>query len=104
MLGHFNVSLNIEDGIRGTSGVSMGMAEFKECVQNIGVEDINHSGLHYMWNQRLHADSGIIKKLDIVMGNGAFISLFINSYAIFLSIPNLGSLSSCFKDTNGKKQ
>lgn len=83
LIGDFNVALNIEDSTRGSSGLSIGMTKFKECVQKIEVEDLNQSGLHYTWNQRPHADSCILKKLDRVMINGSFLNMFVNSFAIF---------------------
>lgn len=49
LLGDFNVALNIEDTSTGTSGITYGMSDFKECVEKIEVEDINMVGLHYMW-------------------------------------------------------
>lgn len=36
-----------------------------------------------MWNQRPKADTGILKKLDRVMGNGTFLASFSDSYAVF---------------------
>lgn len=66
-----------------TSSFSIGMQEFRECVEHIGVEDINQSGMHFTWNQRPNATSGILKKLDRVMGNGEFINSFLNAYAVF---------------------
>lgn len=59
------------------------MTEFKDCVECIGVEDINQFGLFYTWNQLPNSDYGILKKLDRVMSNGAFLNDFINAHAIF---------------------
>ncbi|XP_071714550.1 uncharacterized protein [Rutidosis leptorrhynchoides] len=59
------------------------MREFRECVECIGVSDINHTGLHFTWNQRPNADTGFLKKVDRIMANNEFVSAFINSYAIF---------------------
>lgn len=83
VLGDFNVGLNFEDSRHDTSSLSIGMSEFHECVEHIGVEDINQSGMHSTWNQRPNATSGILKKLDLVIGNGEFISSFVNAYAVF---------------------
>lgn len=83
VLGDFNVSLNIEDSTRGSSGLCNGMVEFKECVEEIGIEDIHQSGIRYTWNQRPNSNSGILKKLDRVMVNGAFLNLFVEAFAVF---------------------
>lgn len=59
------------------------MKDFKECVENIAIADINKVGLHYTWNQRPNACSGILKKLDCIMSNEAFTCLFKDAYADF---------------------
>lgn len=47
LLGDLNVSLHLEDSTRGSSMFSKSMVEFRECIETIGVEDINSSGIHY---------------------------------------------------------
>lgn len=84
VLGDFNVGLNMEDHSRGSSSVSIGMREFRDYVEKIGLEDLNRYGLHFTWNQRPHACSGILKKLDRVMINGSFLPKFSNASAEFL--------------------
>lgn len=83
LLGDFNVALNIEDTSTGTSGITYGMMDFKDCVESIEIEDVNRVGLHYTWNQRPKANCGILKKLNRVMSNAAFTSLFGNAHAEF---------------------
>lgn len=83
LLGDFNVALNIEDSKSGTSGFTRDMWEFKECVEDIEVGDINQTGVHYTWNQKPHGDLGILKKLDRIMGNTNFISDFPRAFASF---------------------
>lgn len=63
VLGDFNVGLNLEDHSRSSLGITLGMREFRDCIEKIEVEDLHQSGLHYTWNQRPHASSGILKKL-----------------------------------------
>ena len=65
------------------------MQEFKECVNNIEVEDIASSGLFYTWTKNLHKvkagiKSGVLKKLDRIIGNEVFIGMFAQAHAIFL--------------------
>lgn len=50
ILGDFNVGLNIEDHSIGSSGITLGMREFKDCIDDLGVEDLNSTGLHFTWN------------------------------------------------------
>ncbi|GJU23286.1 hypothetical protein Tco_1156628 [Tanacetum coccineum] len=75
--------------------------DFKDCVYNVEVMDINSSGLHYTWNKKPKGGHGLLKKLDRVMGNIEFIDAFLDSHVVFqpyrnsdhapavLNIPNL---------------
>ncbi|XP_071712784.1 uncharacterized protein [Rutidosis leptorrhynchoides] len=45
--------------------------------------DVNQSGLQFTWNQRPKALYGVLKKIDIVMINDGFLTMFSNAYAIF---------------------
>ncbi|GKB82679.1 hypothetical protein Tco_0949574 [Tanacetum coccineum] len=45
--------------------------------------DINSSGLHFKWNQKPKGGSGLLKKLDRIMGNTEFIDAFPGAYALF---------------------
>ncbi|XP_071713643.1 uncharacterized protein [Rutidosis leptorrhynchoides] len=83
MMGDFNVSLELDDSTIGGSQVTIAMREFHECVEYLCMSDINHSGLHFTWNQRLNALDGMLKKIDRIMANDHFLNDFINSYAIF---------------------
>lgn len=83
VLGDFNVSLNLVDSSACSSSINMAMTEFKECIEDLCIDDINQIGLHFTWNQRPNAEIGILKKLDRVMGNDLFISKFTNAYTEF---------------------
>nr|GEW35392.1 RNA-directed DNA polymerase, eukaryota, reverse transcriptase zinc-binding domain protein [Tanacetum cinerariifolium] len=63
--------------------MSSAMCEFKDCVAAIEVVDATGTGLHYTWNQKPKGGSGILKKLDRIMGNIDFIDTFPGAYAIF---------------------
>ena len=76
LMGDFNAALNIEDTFFGTSDINIAMREFKECVETIEVEDINSTGLHYTWNQKPRAETGMLKKIDRVMSNMCFTNEF----------------------------
>ncbi|GJW90667.1 RNA-directed DNA polymerase, eukaryota, reverse transcriptase zinc-binding domain protein, partial [Tanacetum coccineum] len=61
------------------------MIYFQECHEHIEVEDLNSSGIHFTWIQiRQDHSSGILKKIDRVLGNIEFMSYFSNSHALFL--------------------
>ncbi|XP_021993289.1 uncharacterized protein LOC110890031 [Helianthus annuus] len=75
IMGDFNSSLYLEDSLTSSSTSSVGMREFKECVNNIEVFDINSSGLHYTWSNK-QKQGAVFKKIDRVMGNTPFIDVF----------------------------
>ncbi|GJV05570.1 hypothetical protein Tco_1343226 [Tanacetum coccineum] len=82
-MGDFNVALNIADSHSGSPQMNLAMIEFKDCVYNIEVMDINSTGLHFTWNQKLKDGDGVLKKLDRIMGNIEFIDSFPGAHAIF---------------------
>ncbi|GKD17093.1 RNA-directed DNA polymerase, eukaryota, reverse transcriptase zinc-binding domain protein [Tanacetum coccineum] len=83
LMGDFNVALNLEDSHSGSSQMSSAMIDFKDCVSAIDIMDINCTGLYYTWNQKPKSGSGILKKLDRVMGNLEFVDAFPGAHAIF---------------------
>nr|XP_043611509.1 uncharacterized protein LOC122583113 [Erigeron canadensis] len=82
-MGDFNSFLYLQDNYYGSSSISIGMKEFKECVVETELIDINSSGFHYTWTQKPKKGVGILKKIDRIMGNMQFITDFPSSYAIF---------------------
>nr|XP_043619929.1 uncharacterized protein LOC122591749 [Erigeron canadensis] len=83
LLGDFNVALNLEDKSEGSSTIDIALREFKDCIENLEVTDVNRSGLHYTWNQKARGKSGLLKKIDLVMANQDFLDSFIGVNAIF---------------------
>nr|GEW51521.1 hypothetical protein [Tanacetum cinerariifolium] len=64
---------------------SEGTQDFRECVDCLGVADINMNGLFYTWIQKMkNPELGVLKKLDKIMGNSQFISSYPASYAAFM--------------------
>ncbi|GJT04648.1 hypothetical protein Tco_0839110 [Tanacetum coccineum] len=47
------------------------------------VMDVNHTGLHFTWNQKPKGSNGILKKIDKIMGNFQFNDDFLGSFATF---------------------
>ncbi|GJS75277.1 hypothetical protein Tco_0725158 [Tanacetum coccineum] len=83
LMGDFNVVLNMEDCYFGSSCFNSAMLDFKDCVSNIEVMDINSSGLHFTWNQKPKGGGGLLKKLDRIMGNIEFLDSFPGDFALF---------------------
>nr|GEU47494.1 hypothetical protein [Tanacetum cinerariifolium] len=89
LMGDMNVTLFSNEHSTGCSHVTADMCEFRNCVNNIEVEDISSSGLFYTWTKNMFNvksgdTSGVLKKLDRIMGNEEFINKFPNAHAIFL--------------------
>ncbi|GJV08557.1 sodium/hydrogen exchanger 6 [Tanacetum coccineum] len=57
--------------------------EFKECVDDIEISDINNTGLRFTWNQKSKRDDGILKKIDRIMANLEFHDAYMGAHAIF---------------------
>nr|GEU50636.1 hypothetical protein [Tanacetum cinerariifolium] len=101
LLGDLNAPLFVEDTSMGSSSLDVTMREFKECVKNIEVMDVQRMGLHYTWNQKPKGKDGILCKLDRVLANLEFLDVFMGAHAVFkpyrisdhspavLSIPSL---------------
>ncbi|GJV18998.1 hypothetical protein Tco_1368018 [Tanacetum coccineum] len=62
----------------------MGISDFIDCVADIKVEDLAHSGMNFTWNKSPRKVGGLLKKLDQVMCNIHFLTAFPSSYAYFL--------------------
>ncbi|GKD31041.1 hypothetical protein Tco_1241819 [Tanacetum coccineum] len=58
---------------------------FHEWINEIEIKDISSSGLHFTWTKSLlNPSSSILKKIDRVMGNNAFLSKYSTANALFL--------------------
>ncbi|GKD40666.1 RNA-directed DNA polymerase, eukaryota, reverse transcriptase zinc-binding domain protein [Tanacetum coccineum] len=72
LMGDMNVTLFPNEHSAGCSHMTSDMSDFKDCVNNIEVEDIASSGLFYTWIKNLFKvktvdTSGVLKKLDRMM-------------------------------------
>ncbi|GKE79100.1 hypothetical protein Tco_1545220, partial [Tanacetum coccineum] len=59
------------------------MRDFQECVEDMEVADVNSTGLKFTWNQKPKGNDGILKKIDRIMANLEFNSLFMGACAVF---------------------
>ncbi|GJT15613.1 RNA-directed DNA polymerase, eukaryota, reverse transcriptase zinc-binding domain protein [Tanacetum coccineum] len=89
IMGDMNVTLDLKEHTARGSSMTKDMQDFKDCVNLIKVEDIASSGLFYTWTKNLKKikqgdNSGILKKLDRVMRNEAFVGEYSLAHAIFL--------------------
>ncbi|GJS56484.1 RNA-directed DNA polymerase, eukaryota, reverse transcriptase zinc-binding domain protein [Tanacetum coccineum] len=83
LLGDFNATLHLSESTASSSCIDIAMREFKDCVNNIEVLDVQNTGLQFTWNQKPKGTDGILKKLDRVMANMTFVNDFAGSHAIF---------------------
>ncbi|GJR66791.1 RNA-directed DNA polymerase, eukaryota, reverse transcriptase zinc-binding domain protein [Tanacetum coccineum] len=84
LLGDFNIILEPSERYMGSSSVTHGMEEFRECLCKIEVIDVLKSGLHFTWNKSPGNPCGLLKKLDRVMSNVHFLDKFPSANALFL--------------------
>ncbi|GKC82657.1 reverse transcriptase domain, reverse transcriptase zinc-binding domain protein, partial [Tanacetum coccineum] len=83
ILGDFNAALFLHDSSAGNSNIYISMREFKECVEDIEVMDVQNSGLQFTWSQKPKGSSGLLKKIDRIMANLKFNDIFAGAHAIF---------------------
>nr|GEU38638.1 hypothetical protein [Tanacetum cinerariifolium] len=83
ILGDFNAALFLHDYSVGISNIDISMREFKECVEDLEILDVQYSGLQFTWTQKPKGNEGLLKKIDRVMANLKFNDVFVGSHAIF---------------------
>ncbi|KAJ0044739.1 hypothetical protein Pint_05274 [Pistacia integerrima] len=76
LLGDFNVTLSSDDSLGGLSTITRGMMEFRNCMEELEIEDVNSRGIFFTWIGKPHEDNGVLKKLDRVMGNSSLLANF----------------------------
>ena len=84
LLGDFNCILDPCERSAGSFSITYGMHEFRECLAKIEVSDVAMSGLKFTWNKSPGKVDGLLKKLDRVLSNLAFVDKFSNAHAQFL--------------------
>ncbi|XP_071714378.1 uncharacterized protein [Rutidosis leptorrhynchoides] len=63
--------------------MTFAIRDFKGCIDDIQVVDLDYSCLNYTWNQSPLEMNGMLKKIDRVLVNEAFLMEYANAYAIF---------------------
>ncbi|GJT14421.1 RNA-directed DNA polymerase, eukaryota, reverse transcriptase zinc-binding domain protein [Tanacetum coccineum] len=85
LIGDLNVSLHLDDHSEGMSCITQDMEEFQDCANSLRMEDVCNTGLHYTWTKSLlNPSSGVLKKIDRVMGSEKFMDTYNKSYVVFL--------------------
>ncbi|GJW90404.1 RNA-directed DNA polymerase, eukaryota, reverse transcriptase zinc-binding domain protein [Tanacetum coccineum] len=108
--GDWNVTLHPNEHSCGSSVMTSDMIEFQECINNVEVEDLCRTGLHFTWTKNLVSTkagnlAGILKKLDRVMANEVLIGQYPKAHAKFLPyiISDHTPSVLCIPTTNFKK-
>ncbi|GKC14605.1 RNA-directed DNA polymerase, eukaryota, reverse transcriptase zinc-binding domain protein, partial [Tanacetum coccineum] len=84
LMGDFNVTLNVSEHSAGKSTIDGDMEDFMDCVNNIEVEDVCSTGMHFTWIKSPKKPStSVMKKLDRVMANDLFMDEYNQAYAVF---------------------
>ncbi|GKE35332.1 RNA-directed DNA polymerase, eukaryota, reverse transcriptase zinc-binding domain protein [Tanacetum coccineum] len=84
-MGDFNVTLKPEEHSAGSSVMTNDMQDFHDVVNEMEVDDICSSDFFYTWTKSLrNPNNSILKYLDIMMINEAFMKEFGNAHGVFL--------------------
>nr|GEW34333.1 hypothetical protein [Tanacetum cinerariifolium] len=62
-------TLFLKDSTSGMSSMDISMREFKECVTDIEVTDVQRTGLKISWNQKPKGKAALLKKIDRILAN-----------------------------------
>ncbi|GKA88532.1 RNA-directed DNA polymerase, eukaryota, reverse transcriptase zinc-binding domain protein [Tanacetum coccineum] len=85
LMGDVNVSLNFEDHFEGMSYKNQHMEEFQDSVNNLKIDDISSTGLHYTWTKSLlNPNASVLKKIDRFIGNEEFFDVHRRAHVVFL--------------------
>nr|GEZ46773.1 hypothetical protein [Tanacetum cinerariifolium] len=76
ILGDFNAAHFLHDYSVGNSNIDISMREFKECVEDLEILDVQYSGLQFTWTQKPKGNEGLLKKIYRVMANLKFNDVF----------------------------
>lgn len=84
ILGDFNAMLFPHDGLGGSSRRSADMEDFHSCVEDIEVLDVRYTGIQYTWCQKPNEEGGVRRKLDRILANTEFTSMYHDATVKFL--------------------
>ncbi|GJV98361.1 RNA-directed DNA polymerase, eukaryota, reverse transcriptase zinc-binding domain protein [Tanacetum coccineum] len=85
VLGDFNVTLNVDESSNSFGVIDKDMDVFRKVLFDLCLDDIISYGMFYTWTQkRMNPSSGILRKLDRVLGNPSFLTSYDSCFAKFL--------------------
>ncbi|GJV55861.1 RNA-directed DNA polymerase, eukaryota, reverse transcriptase zinc-binding domain protein [Tanacetum coccineum] len=85
IMGDMNVSLNLKDHSEGMSYRSQDIEDFQDCVNNLKIDDVASTGLHFTWTKSLlNPNYSILKKINRVIGNEEFFDIHKRAHVVFL--------------------
>ncbi|KAJ9555234.1 hypothetical protein OSB04_009848 [Centaurea solstitialis] len=84
VLGDFNAMLFQHDGYGGSSRRNVDMEDFYLCMEDVELFDVSYVGIQYTWCQKPIGGDGILRKLDRILCNVDFTSLFRDAHVRFL--------------------
>lgn len=102
ILGDFNQSLDPADASLGSSRITGGMEEFRECLLNANIFDLPYKGHHFTWWNKRDANP-IAKKLDRALVNDNWLLSFPFSVSIF-GEPEFSDHSPCCVQLGSQNQ
>ncbi|XP_024965863.1 uncharacterized protein LOC112506068 [Cynara cardunculus var. scolymus] len=82
-MGDFNSMLFPHDGLGGSSRRNSDMEEFYLCLEEAELFDISYQGCQFTWIQKPSGGDGIMRKLDRILGDSAFITRFGDASVFF---------------------
>lgn len=82
VLGDFNQTVNPMDSSTGSTRISKGITQFRDCIADSGHSDLTFRGSHYTWSNNQTAKP-LAKKLDRILVNDAWLLSFPVSYGHF---------------------
>ena len=104
ILGDFNVTKDPTESQGGSKEFSSNMADFKSFLEGNELDDLRFDGFHFTWHNKRPASLNFAKKLDRVLVNEAWHSIFPLSTASFLE-QGVSDHSPIFPKLNlGKKR
>ncbi|XP_059639275.1 uncharacterized protein LOC132281597 [Cornus florida] len=82
--GDFNTIKALSENHGGSKKTSKAMLDFKTCLHNSNLEDLNYSGIFHSWSNKSPGVCNISKKLDRVLINESWSQSFPLSHCVFL--------------------
>nr|GEU44105.1 hypothetical protein [Tanacetum cinerariifolium] len=81
-----------------THQTGCGIQDFRRCVEALDMENLSMNGVFFTWIQkRNNPESGVLKKMDRIIGNCHFLDKLSNAYDCFLPSSTFGHRPAMLK-------